>query len=311
MKNVIITGSTGLLGTALKQEMDNDGLSYSEYKRKILGDLSIPRNIKTYINTIKQTKPETDTLIHCAAKVGGVLANMNDNDGFFKENVAINNNVLQTALDNDIENLVSILSTCIFPNDNITYPLTVDQLDNGAPHNSNPGYSYAKRLLYYQTKMYRNYTGKNWISVIPTNIYGKNDNFNLESSHLIPALIRKAYEASKTGNNFVVWGDGTPLRQFIYSKDLSEQILWAIENWKSDKPFMAINETEYAISDIANIIADRFGLLNKIVFDKTKPNGQSRKPAKTDVIDYKFTPLEEGLNETIDWFIKNYKNIRK
>src|SRR5690606_2479673 len=108
------------------------------------------------------------------------------------ENVAINNNVLQYAMEIGVENFVSILSTCIFPNENITYPLTADQLDNGAPHSSNSGYSYAKRLLYYQTKMYRGYTGNNWISVVPTNLYGDNDSYHLENSHLVPALIRKA-----------------------------------------------------------------------------------------------------------------------
>ena len=310
MNNIIITGSRGLLGNALKKSIDDKNSTYTGHIRNLC-DLTDNDQTNKYVSTIKDVKPQTDTLIHCAAKVGGVLANMNDNDGFFKENVSINNNVLQSALDNNIENFVSILSTCIFPNDNVTYPLTANQLDNGAPHNSNPGYSYAKRLLYYQTKMYRNYTGKNWISVIPTNIYGENDNFNLESSHLIPALIRKAYESSLDGSDFVVWGDGTPLRQFIYSKDLSEQILWAIENWDSDEPFMAINEAEYAISEIANIIADRFGLLDRIIFDKTKPNGQHRKPAKSDVVGYNFTGLEEGLNKTIDWFITNYKTIRK
>lgn len=310
MKNSIITGSNGLLGNALKSVMDKKNIEHVDHIRKLC-DLRDGNNTNRYISVVSNLKSDVDTIIHGAAKVGGVLANMSDNDGFFKENVMINNNVLQAALENNIENFVSILSTCIFPNDNITYPLTVDQLDNGAPHNSNPGYSYAKRLLYYQTKMYRNYTNKNWISVIPTNIFGEHDNFNLESSHLIPALIRKAYESSLDGTDFVVWGDGTPLRQFIYSKDLSEQILWAIDNWKSDKPFMAINETEYAISEIGNIIADRFGLLDRIVYDKSKPNGQHRKPAKSDVRGYEFTGLEEGLNKTIDWFIDNYETIRK
>jgi GDP-L-fucose synthase len=305
MSKILVTGSKGLLGSALVKQIKSNGDIAIEHDRQLANLLN---NDKTE-RFINEHKP--DTIIHCAAKVGGVLANMNNNDVFFTENIKLNSNILETAFYHNVDNFVSILSTCIFPNEGITYPLTADQLDLGKPHPSNIGYSYAKRLLYYQTKMYRNYTGKNWISVIPTNIYGENDYFNLENSHLIPALIRKAYEASITNEPFIVWGDGTPLRQFIYSEDLSKLILWAIENWKSEQPFMAINETEYSIKDVALIIADRFNVLNKITFDESKPKGQFRKPAKSDFKYYSFTPIEEGLNKTIDWFIANYDNIRK
>jgi GDP-L-fucose synthase len=169
-------------------------------------------------------------------------------------------------------------------------------------------------MLGYQTSIFGNMLpGSNWISIVPTNLYGSGDNFNLNDSHLIPALIRKAYDASLNGDDFVVWGDGTPLRQFVYSDDMADIILWAIDNWKSDIPLMAVNETEYSIKEVAMIIADRFGISeNKVIFDKTKPNGQFRKPAKSDVNWFNFTPLEDGLHKTIDWFIENYNtnNIR-
>lgn len=305
MSKILVTGSKGLLGSSLIKQIKNNGDTAIEHDRQLANLLD---NDKTerFIN-----KSSPDTIIHCAAKVGGVLANMNNNDAFFIQNVAINNNILDAAFINDVENVVSILSTCIFPNEGVTYPLTANQLDLGQPHPSNRGYSYAKRLLYYQTKMYRNYTGKNWISVIPTNIYGENDFFNLENSHLIPALIRKAYESSQSGESFMVWGDGTPLRQFIHSDDLSKLILWSLDNWKKDEPFMAINEKEYSIKEVALVIADRFNVLDKIQFDETKPKGQFRKPAKSDYPDFNFISIEEGLNKTIDWFIKNYNTIRK
>lgn len=305
MRKILVTGSNGLLGSSLVKEINKRGELSIEHSRQIV-DLMNKNKTEKFIN-----KYNPNTIIHCAAKVGGVLANMNNNDKFFLDNVNINSNVLESAFINNVENFVSILSTCVFPNQNITYPLTANQLDLGSPHPSNAGYSYAKRLLYYQTKMYRNYTNKNWISVIPTNIYGFEDNFNLEDSHLIPALIRKAYEASLNGGDFIVWGDGTPLRQFIYSDDLSKMILWAIDNWKKEEAFMAINEKEYSIKDIAYIIADRFNLLDKIKFDKTKPNGQFKKPSKSDLKDFNFIPIEEGLNKTIDWFIDNYDLCRK
>lgn len=236
---------------------------------------------------------------------------MNGNETFFKENIHINNNVLEVAYDNDVQNLVSILSTCIFPNENIKYPLTYDQLDIDKPHSSNIGYSYAKRLLYYSTKMYRNFSDRNWISIIPCNIFGKNDQFNLENSHIIPALIRKAWEAREYNKEFEVWGDGAPLRQFIFVDDLSKTILWSIDNWKKEQPFMAVNPNEYSIKDVVNIIADKFNVLDKIVWNKNKPNGQYKKTASTDINDFKFTSLEEGLNITIDWYINNLDKIRK
>ena len=300
-KKIIVTGGHGLLGNAIKKqincitpkrsEVDLENDSFSEFIKK-------NNNI--------------DTVIHCAAKVGGVGANMNNNFEFFHKNIKIDQNVLNSCLENKIQNVVTILSTCVFP-DKIEYPLTADKIDLGAPHFSNYGYSYAKRLLFYETKMYRNVAKQNWISIIPTNLYGEFDNFNLENSHLIPALIRKAYESSITGDNFVVWGDGSPLRQFVHSDDMAKIILWAIDNWKDEKPLMAVNEKEYSIKEVATIIAKRFKIPeNKIIFDNTKPNGQHRKPAKSDVSWFEFMSLEEGINKTIDWFIENYntKNIR-
>jgi GDP-L-fucose synthase len=310
MENILITGANGMLGSALKKEIINSrGKVPFAHNRKIsdLGVYDSENRLEKYLedNSI-------DSVIHCAAKVGGVMANMNSNSDFFRENVAINNEILETSLKYGVKNFVSILSTCIFPNEGITYPLTADQLDNGKPHDSNSGYSYAKRLLYYQTKMYREFTGKNWISVVPTNLYGENDNYHLENSHLIPALIRKAFEASITGDKFYVWGDGTPLRQFLYSEDLSKVILYAMSEWKSDKPFMAVNPEEFSIQQVATIIADRFNLLDKIEYQTDKPKGQFRKPASTDIPkEFRFTPLEEGLNKSIDWFIANYDKCRK
>lgn len=310
INNILVTGGNGMLGSALGSEIEEQCKKFIPVGRNNM-------NLSDNVETSDRLKClielyNVDTIIHCAAKVGGVQSNMNSNKEFFKENISINNNVLQASLESDIKNFVSILSTCIFPNDNITYPLTCDQLDNGSPHPSNGGYSYAKRLLYYQTKMYRGHTGNNWISVVPTNLYGNNDNYNLENSHLIPALIRKAYEANLKGDKFMVWGDGTPLRQFLHASDLSKIILYAMSEWDRDIPFMAVNPTEYSIKDVANIIADRFGLLEKIEYQVDKPSGQFRKPASTDVpSDFKYISLEEGLNSSIDWFIKNYKNCRK
>lgn len=305
MNKILVTGGSGLLGSALKKDL---GLEHKYLSSKDLNLL----NIEETDILLSDNSKEFDTIIHCAAKVGGVQANMNDNLGFFEQNYLMNKNIIETAYKYKYKNFVSILSTCIFP-DNIEYPLTSDKIDEGKPHSSNFGYSYAKRTLGYLTKNFGAVLDSNWISIVPTNIYGPNDNFHLEDSHLIPALIRKGYEASLNGNDFEVWGDGTPLRQFIFSEDLSKAIIWAIENWKSDKPFMAINEQEYSIREIVEIISRRFNIPpEKIKYNTNKPSGQFRKPAKTDILkSFEFTPLEEGINKTIDWFIDNYDNARK
>lgn len=304
----LITGSNGLLGSALKKELGENHIYHTRKQCDLLKDIEVNHYFAGIYNN-----ENIDTIIHCSAKVGGVQANINNNKGFFLENIIINNNIIDNAIIYDFKNVVTILSTCVFPDKEIIYPLTADQIDNGKPHPSNHGYSYAKRLLYYSTKYAREVTGNNWISIVPTNIYGANDNFNFENSHLIPALIRKAYVASKTGQDFIVWGDGTPLRQFIYSEDLAKIILWAIENWNSGTPMMAINEKEYSIKEVVDIIANRFGIpQERIKYDTTKPNGQFRKPAKSDIpSNFTFTSLEDGLNKTIDWFENNIEQIRK
>lgn len=303
----IVTGSNGLLGSAIKNNMRGDHI----YHTRKDCDLTNSSAVDKYFENISYIKNKSNTILQCGAKVGGVLGNMNNNKLFFEENIKIDENILRNAYQYDYENVVTILSTCIFP-DKANYPLTIDQLDNGAPHGSNYGYSYAKRLLAYKTKIYREMVGKNWISIVPNNLYGEHDNFHLENAHLVPALIRKAYESTLTGENFIVWGNGSPLRQFTFSDDMAKIIFWAIDNWKSGQPLMAINEQEYSIKEVVQIITKRFNIPdNKIVFDTTKPSGQFRKPAKSDIPDWKFTSLEEGINKTIDWFIENYDNIRK
>jgi len=294
--SVLVTGGNGLLGSPIVKDLDGKTFSSSECDLR-------KDNFKNYVD---KKFEKIDTIIHCAARVGGVGANLNHNLEFFKDNIHIDNNVLSSCLEMGTENLVTILSTCIFP-DKVEYPLTADKLDLGPPHHSNYGYAYAKRLLGYQTKMYRNVIKKNWISIVPTNLYGPKDNFHLEDSHLVPALIRKAYECSLNGSDFHVWGDGSPMRQFVYSEDMSKIIEWSINNWGSEQPLMAINEREYTIKEVVNIIADRFDISkDRIKYDKTKPLGQLRKPAKTDISWFDFTPLDVGINKTIDWFIENY-----
>ena len=305
---VLVTGSNGLVGNALKELLGENHI----YHTRKDADLTDERATDEYI-TYHIKNSGVDTIIHCAAMVGGVQANSINNKTFFIENYKINNNVITSSFNNDVKNFVNLSSTCIFPDTNITYPLTSDQIDLAPPHPSNHGYSYAKRLSGYQTKTIRQLTGNNWITVVPTNVYGPHDNFHPDHSHMIPGIIHRAFECKKNNENLVVWGDGSPLRQFIYSKDLASNILWAIDNWNSDIPFMAINETEHSVMDVVKMITNKFEIdSSNLGFDSTKPSGQFRKPAKTDIqFNYKYVNINEGLSTTIDWYIKNYNTLRK
>jgi GDP-L-fucose synthase len=305
---VLVTGSNGLLGNALKELL---GENHIYHTRKDV-DLTDEKLTNEYI-TYHVKNSGVDTIIHCAALVGGVQANSINNETFFIENYRINNNVISSSFKNNIKNFVNLSSTCIFPDSKITYPLTADQIDIAPPHPSNHGYSYAKRLSGYQTKIIRQLTGNNWITIVPTNVYGPHDNFHPDHSHMIPGIIHRAYNCKENNEDFVIWGDGSPLRQFIHSKDLAKVILWSIDNWNSDDPFMAVNDNEHSVIDIVKIVTKKFGINDdKLIFDETKPRGQFRKPAKSDIPkDYGYIDIEQGINETIDWFIKNYTTLRK
>lgn len=308
MKKYLITGSDGLVGSALKKILGDNHV----YHTRKDAELTDRKQTLDYINY--QVKHNgVDTIINCAAKVGGVQANMKNNKGFFIDNFLLNNNVIEASFKNEIPNFVNILSTCIFPDENITYPLTANQINNGAPHHSNHGYAYAKRLAGYETNIVKNVLNSNWVSVIPTNVYGRHDNFHLEEGHMIPAMIHRAYLANKNKEKMVIWGDGSPLRQIIYSDDLAKLILWSLENWEDEEPFMAINPNEITILEIAKEICKNFNINDDdLIFDSEKPKGQHRKPAASNApSEFKFTELSDGIKETINWFLENYPNVRK
>jgi len=304
---VLVTGAGGLLGNALQKVLGSQHIYHTRADCDLL-------NYEDTYNYIKDKVENhgVDTIIHAAARVGGVKANMENNDTFFKENYYISNNVLKSAFELNIKNFINVLSTCIFPNENITYPLTPEQIDNGKPHPSNYGYSYAKRLSGYETQIFREITGNNWFSVVATNLYGAHDNFNLESSHLIPGMIHRAYQSKQSGEPFVIWGDGAPLRQFVLADDLAELLVWSIDNWNNSEHCMMVNSKEVSVLEISKIIQKKFEIPDDMIqFDKSKPAGQFKKPAISDVTHYSFKPLDIGINETIDWFVNNYNTLRK
>ena len=306
---VLVTGGTGLIGNAIqsiqnKYEYDFIYLSSSDC------DLT---DLKETIKLFNKIKP--DYVIHLAANVGGLFKNMNHKVDMFEKNLLINYNVIKCCHDFKIKKLISCLSTCIFPNDT-TYPINESMLHNGAPHNSNDAYSYAKRMIEVHSKAYREQYNDNFVCVIPTNVYGEYDNFSLEDGHVVPALIHKCYLAKQNNEPFVVFGSGKPLRQFIYSTDLAKLILWVLENYSGEPIILSPNENdEVPIKNVAELIAKEFDYDN-IKFDTSKSDGQFKKTAdNTKLIDlygeFKFTTIEEGIKKSVNWFMNNYKIARK
>jgi GDP-L-fucose synthase len=301
MKNLLVTGAKGLLGselTNIERDCWVDDRNFYDWRKSDSYGL----------------RPKT--IIHCAAKVGGVQANTAEVQTFFEENMQININIMRLAYKSQAK-LVSILSTCIYPDaPYVKYPLTEDQLHMGPPHSSNYGYAYAKRMLEVQTRAYRQQHGCNFISVIPNNLYGPNDNYDLENGHVIPALIRKFHEAKLFDHDHVeIWGSGNPLREFTYARDAAQIILWLAENYDGGEPVNIGNTDQVSIRSLAQIIAEETGYVGEIRFNTAKPDGQYEKPSSNQLLkslgwqgDY--TPLRDGLKETIKIFQSRYPKVR-
>ena len=300
MKKLLVTGGKGMVGSAIDSSIKL-GREYNLIDPK---------------ETLKAFTDHNPThVIHCAGKVGGVGGNMNYKGEYFYDNLMINTNVIESARKTGVKHLVAFLSTCVFP-DNVKYPLTPNQVHLGEPHSSNYPYAYAKRMADVQIRAYREQYGLNYTSIIPSNIYGPNDNFSLEHGHVMPMLIHKLYLAKKNKTDFIVWGSGKPLREFIYSKDIAKIAEWVLFNYKGTDPLIVSGDEEVSIKDLVGILVDKFKFKGKVKFDKTKPDGQLRKPSDNSAIkelmpDFKYTPFEQGIEETVSWFIENYESARK
>jgi GDP-L-fucose synthase len=229
----------------------------------------------------------------------------------------MNDNVFEACREFGVGKLVSCLSTCIFP-DKTSYPIDETMVHNGPPHPSNEGYAYAKRMIDVLNRAYAQEFGLPYTSIIPTNIYGPHDNFNVQDGHVVPGLIHKCHQAMASGTDFVVWGSGTPLRQFIHSSDLAALTVWTLRNYHATDPIiLSVDEAaEVSIKDVALMVAEAMGFTGKVVFDTSKADGQFKKTASNKKLrallpDYQFKPMREGIAETVQWFKDNYDTARK
>jgi GDP-L-fucose synthase len=303
MSKILVTGGSGLVGRCFKGN-EFVGLSSKD------GDLRNRQHVSLLLN-----KEPYDGVIHCAAKVGGVLGNTKSPADYFYDNISINTNVIDEARLSGVKKLVFFSSTCVFP-DKVEYPLTPDKIHLGPPHNSNYAYAYAKRMGQVQIQSYRKQYGVNYFSVIPCNIYGPGDFYNLEEGHVIPSLIHKMFLAHRNNEDFIVWGSGAPLREFIFSEDVARITMELYRKYNGEDPVILSTSEEISIKDVVHTIAKIFGFKGNIKFDTTKPEGQFRKPSDNSILksilpDFQFTPFEKGLEKSVNWFIENYPKIRQ
>ena len=306
---VLVTGASGMVGHSFRE---NIKLPYS-YDFVFVGskDCDLTNRAATF-KLFKEIQP--DYVIHLAAKVGGVKGNTDYVADFYTQNIQMNTNVLDAAYVFKAKKVVSLLSTCVYP-DSATYPLTEDQIHKGPPHRSNFGYAYAKRMLDVQSQAYRQQHGCNFITAVPNNLFGENDNFHLTDGHVIPALIRKVYEAKINNEPTVTfWGDGSPLREFTHSDDIARLLLFLLERYNSAAPVNIGNTGEVSIKEVAENIIENIGYEGTVVWDTSMPAGQHRKPSSNNKLMemrwYPYSDFKTSLASTCNWFIQNYPNVR-
>ncbi|XP_067824628.1 GDP-L-fucose synthase isoform X1 [Heptranchias perlo] len=314
-KRILVTGGSGLVGRAIEQVVKaGEGRPDEEwvFLSSKDADLTDAAETRALFDRYRPTH-----VVHLAAMVGGLFRNMKYNLDFWRKNMQINDNVLHSAHEHGVTKVVSCLSTCIFP-DKTTYPIDETMIHNGPPHSSNFGYSYAKRMIDVQNRGYYEQHGCMFTAVIPTNVFGMYDNFNIEDGHVLPGLIHKTYLAQKNGTSLEVWGSGQPRRQFIYSLDLARLFIWVLREYKEIQPIILSvgEEDEVSIKEAAESIVAATGFKGEVIFDTSKSDGQYKKTASNSKLrkylpDFKFTPFSQAIKETCDWFTANYEMARK
>lgn len=303
---ILVTGGTGMVGSAFKK-ID------TSHEIILLGskdyDLTNPKHAR---KMVMSNRP--DAVIHLAAKVGGVKGNTDYVSEFYSDNIKINTNLLENCHLYNVKKVVSLLSTCIYPN-KVKYPLTPDQIHSGEPHPSNFGYAYAKRMLDIHSRALRAQYGRNYVTAVPNNMYGLNDNYDLNNGHVIPAVIRKIWESKINHTPAVFWGNGRTLREFSFAPDIARILLWMVDNYDDPEPLNIGNTGEISIMDIVYKVQKIMNHDKQVEWDSTMPAGQFRKPSDNSTFtslypDFKYTDIDSGLSKTCDWFIEKYPNIR-
>jgi GDP-L-fucose synthase len=320
-KRLIVTGGAGFLGSHVVEKLQQRGAAeifvptIEEFNLCEIQD--IHRLYDLTLGTEKQppAKPGLHTIvIHLAALAGGIGANRARPADFFYVNLMMGVQLMHEAWRRGVDKFVAIGTICAYPKFT-PLPFKEENLWDGYPEETNAPYGLAKKMLLVQAQAYREQYGFNAIFPLPVNLYGPRDNFNLQTSHVIPAIIRKCIQAQERGDHeIVLWGDGSPTREFLYVEDAAEGILLAAERYNGSEPFNLGSGMEISINDLAEMIARLSGFEGKIVWDTSKPNGQPRRALDVSRAEEYFgfrakMPFEEGLRRTIAWYRAHQKEL--
>lgn len=314
-KRAIVTGGAGFLGSVIARKLHERGADEIIVPRKADYDLRKLDAIRQLLaDTCMPNGDSVDVIIHLAAHVGGIGANRAHPAEFFYDNLMMGAQLIHESWQAGVDKFVAIGTVCAYPKF-APIPFREEDMWNGYPEETNAPYGLAKKMMLVQSEAYRQQYGYNSIFLLPVNLYGPGDNFDLETSHVIPALIRKCVDAMATGQQqLVVWGDGSPTREFLYVDDAAEGILLATERYNESAPINIGSSFEISIRELVNTIVDLTGFEGEIVWDTSKPNGQPRRKldvsrAKTAFGFESTTSFAEGLASTIEWYRAQHAQV--
>ncbi len=301
-KRICVTGGGGFLGAYVIERLKEQGATDIFVPRKADYDLVDGAAVRKLLGDV-----QPQVVLHLAANVGGIGANRAHPAEFFYDNLMMGVQLLHESWKQGVEKFVAVGTVCSYPK---FTPVPFKEVDfwGGYPEETNAPYGLAKKMLLVQSQSYRQQYGLNSIYLIPVNLYGPEDNFDLETSHVIPALIRKCLEAIARGDEeVVVWGDGTPTREFLYASDAAKGIVLGAERYNGEQPVNLGSGEEISIKDLVETIAKLTGYQGKLVWDASKPNGQPRRGLDTSRATELFgftaqTKLAQGLRETVEWY---------
>ena len=307
---IYIAGHRGMVGSAVWRALETKG--YNNLIGKTSQELDL--RDQTAVNSLYNLE-KPDVVIDAAAKVGGILANNNFPYEFLMENMQIQNNLIDGAFKSGIEKFIFLGSSCIYPKF-AEQPLKEEYLQTDSLEPTNEWYALAKISGVKVCESIRKQYGKEYLSLMPTNLYGYNDNFDLQSSHVLPAMIRKFHEAKKNNHLAVVlWGSGMPMREFLFVDDLAAAVVFALENKLDEHLYNVGTGKDVTIKELANMIQKITGHKGDIIWDATKPDGTPRKlmdVSKMKAMGWQYsTELEVGIQKTYSWFLENIDNLKK